>query len=167
MLNKTTASFNRVVETRGDITRADSDLTQLGVSYRGSCIIGEDDIRNATFKVSGYNKDSETAACPRDRAPEVPSLIHATGEHRRERWRNNTLQHFLTISSPSHHSVIVFAKKYEEDLAVALSSVIKRLPVGPQCSYRSETNVNELGSIYDKVLLDSGGHAYAGYSLAL
>jgi len=119
MLNKTTALFNRAVETRGDISRTDTDLTQLGVNYRGSSIIGEDDTRHETLRVSGYNKDSETAACPGDRAPEVPSLIHATGQHKSE-----TL---FGIFSPSHHSALVFAKKYEEDLAVALSSVIKRL----------------------------------------
>jgi hypothetical protein len=57
-----------------------------------------------------YNIESETAACPSDRAPDVLSLINATDERNRE-----TL---FSIFSPSHHSI----------LALALSSVINRLP---------------------------------------
>ena len=162
MLDKTTDLFKQIIEKRGDISqvRRSTDLTQLGVNYRGSSIIGEDDIRDTTLKVSGYNKDSETAACPGDRAPEVPSLINATDEHKRE-----TL---FSIFSPSHHSVLVFAKKYEEKLALALSSVINRLPESSVQSILilpSESNVDEFGAVYDKVFLDSGGHACSVYGL--
>ena len=142
-------------------TQRNTDMSQLGVSYRGSSIIGEDNIRDTTLKVSGYNKDSSTAACPGDRAPEVPSLINARyDEHKRE-----TL---FGIFSPSHHSVLVFTKKYEESLALALSSAINRLPrntVRSVLIVPSESNVNELGTVYDDVFIDSGGHAYAGYGL--
>ena len=165
MLGKTTELFNRTTENRGDINinllGRNSDMTQLGINYRGSSIIGEDDIRDTTLKVSGYNKDSETAACPGDRAPEVPSLIDATGtEHKHETLFN--------IFSPSHHSVIVFTKKYEEYSALALSSVIKRLPENTVRSVLilpSESNVNELGVVYDKVFIDSGGHGHSYYGL--
>ena len=162
MLGKTTELFKQIIESRGDISRVQrsADLTQLGVNYRGSPIIGEDDVRDTTLKVSGYNKDSETAACPGDRAPEVPSLINATGEHKPE-----TL---FGIFSPSHHSVLVFTKKYEESSALALSSVINRLPRNTVRSILivpSESNVNEVSKIYDEVFIDSGGHAYVGYGL--
>ena len=163
MLNKTTELFNRVVESKGDVIRVgrDPDLSQLGVNYRGSSIIGEDDMRAPSLKVSGYNKDSETAACPGDRAPEVPSLINTTGEHKHE-----TL---FGIFSPSHHSVLVFTKKYEEHSALALSSVINRLPgktVRSVLILPSDSSMNDsLGTVYDKVLVDSGDHAYAGYGL--
>ena len=162
ILGKTTELFNKIMETRGDIseTHRNTDLSQLGVSYRGSSIIGEDNIRVTTLKVSGYNKDGATAACPGDRAPEVPSLINATGEHKHE-----TL---FGILSPSHHSVLVFDKKYKESSALELSSVINRLPrntVRSVLIVPSESNVNELGTVYDEVFIDSGGHAYAGYGL--
>jgi hypothetical protein len=164
MLGKTTEIFNRTMKSRSDPTSSvagsNADMTQLGVNYRGSSIIGEDDIRDTTAKVSGYNKDSETAACPGDRAPEVPSLINATGEQKRE-----TL---FSIFSPSHHSVLVFAKKYEENLALALSSIINRLPENTVRSVLilpSESNVNELGAVYDEVFTDSGGHGYSSYGL--
>ena len=162
MLGKTTERFKQIVERRGDISqiRPSTDLTQLGVNYRGSSIIGEDDIRDTTLKVSGYNTESETAACPGDRAPEIPSLINATGEHNRK-----TL---FSIFSPSHHSVLVFAKKYEENSALALSSVINRLPEKTVCSaliLPSESNVDEVITVYDEVLIDSGDHAYSGYGL--
>ena len=162
MLGKTTALFTQVIEKRGDISqvRRSTDLTQLGVNYRRSSIIGEDDIRDRTLQVSGYNKDSETAACPGDRAPEVPSLINATGEYKHE-----TL---FGIFSPSHHSVLVFTKEYEEHLALALSSVISRLPrntVRSVLIVSFQPNVNELDSVYNDVFIDSGGHAYSSYGL--
>ena len=164
MLGKTTQLFNKSMEKSGDTTISLSkfEMTQLGVNYRGSSIIGEDDIRGTTTtdKVSGYNKDSETAACPGDRAPEVPSLISATGEHKRE-----TL---FDIFSASHHSVLVFAKKYEEDLALALSSVIKRLPENTVRSVLilpSESNINEQSVVYDEVFIDSGGYGPSSYGL--
>ena len=163
MLGKTTELFKQIIERRGDISqvRRSTDLTQLGVNYRGSSIIGKDDLRDTTVEVSGYNKDSETAACPGDRAPEVPSLISATGEHKRE-----TL---FGIFSPSHHSVLVFAKKYEEKSALTLSSVINRLPENTVRSVLilpSESNVDDIGAVYDKVFIDSGGHGCSVYGLA-
>ena len=162
MLNKTTELFNRVIETKGDFSRAPREgMTQLGVCYRGSSIIGEDDICDATLKVSGYNKESETAACPGDRAPQVPSLISTTSE--------NTPKTLFDIFSPSHHSVLVFGKKYEEHLSLALSSVIERLPkqtVRSILVLPSESHVNELGAtVYDEVLIDSQGYGYPGYGL--
>jgi FAD binding domain len=166
MLGKTTELFNKSMERNGDTTVSLSkfEMTQLGVNYRGSSIIGEDDIRGTTttVKVSGYNRDSETAACPGDRAPQVPSLINATGVHKRE-----TVTLF-DIFSASHHSVLVFAKKYEENSALALSSVIKRLPENTVRSVLillSESNVNEQSVVYNEVFIDSGGHGPSTYGL--
>ena len=163
MLDKTTELFNRVIETKGDFSRAPREgMTQLGVCYRGSSIIGEDDICDTTLKVSGYNKESETAACPGDRAPQVPSLISTIDEHNPKA--------LFDIFSPSHHSVLVFTQRYEEHLALALSNVINRLPgqaVRSILVLPSESNLNKLGTtVYDEVLIDSGGHAYAAYGLS-
>ena len=164
MLGKTTELFNKSMERSGDTTVSLSkfEMTQLGVNCRGSSIIGEDDIRGTTttIKVSGYNRDSETAACPGDRAPEVPSLINATDKHKRE-----TL---FGIFSPSHHSVLIFAKKYEEKSALELSSLFNRLPENTVRSVLilpSESNVNEQSVIYDDVFIDYGGHGPSSYGL--
>ena len=164
MLGKTTELFNKMLERRGETSISlvghNTDMTQLGVNYRGSTLIGEDDIRDTTPKVSGYNKDSENAACPGDRAPDIPSLINATGEQKCETLFN--------IFSPSHHSVLVFTKKYEENSALALSSVINRLPENTVRSVLilpPESNVNELGAVYDEVFIDSGGHGHSSYGL--
>ena len=160
MLNKTTELFNRVI--KDTMTDRPESMSQLGVTYRGSSILGEDNIHNATLEVSRYNKDSETAACPGDRAPDVPSLIDATGER-----KPKTL---FSIFSPSHHPVLVFTKKYEEHSALALTSVINRLPgktVRSILILPSQSDVNELqvGVVYDEVYIDSGDHAYAAYNL--
>ena len=162
MLGKTTEIFNKVLEKRGDLSLIlrNADISQLGVSYRGSSIIGEDNICHTTLKVPGYNKDSATAACPGDRAPEVPSLINATGERKHET--------IFGILSPSHHSILVLTKKPEESSALALSSVINRLPrntVHSVLILPSESNDNEFGKVYDEVFIDSGDHAYASYGL--
>ena len=162
MLGKTTGFWNTMIEKKGDFSAIlrNTDISQLGVSCRGSSIIGEDNIRDTSLKVSGYNKDARTAACPGDRAPEIPLLINATGEH-----KHDTL---FGILSPSHHSVLVFTKKYEESSALALSNVINQLPgdtVRSVLILPSESNVNELGKVYDDVFIDSGDHAYAGYGL--
>lgn len=165
MLDKTTQLFNKAVQSRGvlDGQRRGTDMSQLGVTYRGSSIIGEDNICDTIVKVSGYNKDSETAACSGDRAPEIPLLINATeaGGHEHKS--------VFDILSPSHHSVLVFAKRYDEHSALALSTVINQLPgktVRSILILPSESNTSELGLVYyDQVFIDSGDHGYAGYGL--
>ena len=159
MLDKTTELFDQIKT--GVHVKRESEMYQLGVSYRGSSIIGDDDIRGTTLKVSGYNKDSETAACPGDRAPEVPSLLNANGGHKPE-----TL---FGIFSPSSHTVLVFAQKYDESSGLALSNVINRLPkktVRSVLILPYELNGNELGAVYDDIFVDCGGHAHASYGFS-
>lgn len=162
MLNKTTELYNQMKTSGGQMMaeRRGTDMSQLGVTYRGSSIIGEDEICDTMPKVSGYNKDSETAACPGDRAPEIPLLINTSGSS------HETL---FGILSPSHHSVLVFAEKYEENLALELSSVINQ--VSGKTTIRSvlilppESNVVNQTGYYDEVFIDSGNHGYTGYGL--
>ena len=157
MLDKTAELFNKAAE-----PKRGTYMSQLEATYRASSLIGEDSLCGTTLKFTGYNKASETAACPGDRAPEIPSLVNAiqAGERKHE-----TL---FGILSPSHHSVLVFAKKYDEHSAVALSNVINRLPgktVRSILILPSESSVSDLGPVYDQVFIDSGNHAYASYGL--
>ena len=97
--------------------------------------------------------------------PHVPgteflALINATGEHKRET--------FFDIFSPFNHSVLVFTKTYEERSALALSSVINRLPgntVRSVLVVPFESNISELGTVYNEAFIDSGGHACLSYGL--
>ena len=164
--------FKQIIEKRGDISQVQrstgTDLTQLGVNYRGSSIIGEDDLRDTTPGVSGYNTDSETAACPRDRAPEIPLLINATRTSYQSDHHNRKTM--FGIFSPSHHFVLVFAKEYEEHSALELSSVINRLPRNTVQSVLilplgSNVNELELDAVYSEVVIDSGNHACSSYGL--
>jgi hypothetical protein len=53
-------------------------------------------------------------------------------------------------------------------LALALSSVINRLPEKTVCSVLilpSESNLNEFGAVFDEVFFNCGGHAYSSYGL--
>lgn len=117
--------------------------------------------RDTTVKVPGYNKDSETAACPGDRAPDAPLLIDVTDDHKRDR--------LFGIFSPSHHSVLFFTQKYEEHSALAPSGVTNRQPgktVRSVLILPRGSDLNKSGDmVYDGVFIDYGGHAYAGYGL--
>ena len=100
-------------------------MTQLGVNYRGSSIVYNDEgaeRRDPATLGSGYNKESETAAQPGDRAPEAPGLVDVRNPPA-------TLSLF-DIFAPSVHSVLVFAGNGGSDALHPLSSVIARQPEG-------------------------------------
>ena len=78
-------------------------MTQLAVNYR-AIVCNEGDERDPATSGSGYNKESETAARPGDRAPDAPGLVNV----RRTSAQAATLSLF-GIFAPSVHSVLVFA----------------------------------------------------------
>jgi hypothetical protein len=80
MLNKTTELLKHVFNQKTGRDASENKLrkamTQLGVNYRGSSIVyNEGAERDPATLGSGYNKESETAAQPGDRAPEAPGLV--------------------------------------------------------------------------------------------
>ena len=96
-------------------------MTQLGVNYRGSSIVYNDDEgAEQRDPASGYNKESETAAQPGDRAPEAPGLVdmRSTGA---------TLLSLFGIFAPSVHSVLVFAVEMAAAAAIQIHSVPYRV----------------------------------------
>ena len=96
-----------------------------GRQLRGSSIVYNDDEgAEQRDPASGYNKESETAAQPGDRATGAPGLVDV-------RSTSVTLSLF-GIFAPSVHSVLVFAggndSSSNSDTLPALSGVIARQP---------------------------------------
>ena len=82
-------------------------MTQLDVNYRDSSIVYNDEGAERHDPATlgrRYNKESETAGQPGDRAPEAPRL----GDVRSTSAQAATLSLF-GIFAPSVHSVLVFA----------------------------------------------------------
>jgi hypothetical protein len=178
MLNKTTELLNHMVSDKsgGDAVGRElrKDLTQLGVNYRGSSIVyNEGAERVPTVLGSGYNKESETAAQPGDRAPEAPGLVDV---------RNTSAQaatlSLFGIFTPSVHSVLVFAGNgtgsANSDALRTLSDVIARQPksavrgvliVGPESESQGVASDAQANGLFEQVLIDRDGHAHAGYNV--
>ena len=129
LLNKMTELLKHVYQKIGRDAVGEHKLhnamTQLGVNYCGSSIMYNDDEgAEQRDPASGYNKESETAAQPGDRAPEAPGLVNV-------RSTSVTLSLF-GIFAPSVHSVLVFTggngSSSNSDTLHALSGVIARQP---------------------------------------
>ena len=106
-------------------------MTQLAVTYRGSSIVHNDEDAERHDPATlgrGYNKESETAAQPRDRAPEAPGLVDVRNPAA-------TLSLF-DIFGPSVHSMLVFAGNGASDTLHPLSGIIARHTRQPEGSVR-------------------------------
>ncbi|KAF8909282.1 hypothetical protein CPB84DRAFT_1765743 [Gymnopilus junonius] len=158
MLGKTTELLKQVMVS-GDIKRG-GELSQLGVNYRGSSIVYEDDMETLTVKGKGYNDASEVAARPGDRAPDAPGLADA--------FDKNKGICLYDVFSVAAHTILVFSDTLQghsalfqvvERLPGATVQVVLILPKGSE-AFTSESGVDEQ---FAKVLVDNDGHAYAGY----
>ena len=140
-------------------------MTQLGVNYRGSSIVYNDEGASRHDPATlgrGYNKESETAA-----QPEAPGLVDVRNPAA-------TLSLF-GIFAPSVHTVLVFAGgngsgNGNSDTLYALSGVIARQPEG---AVRGVLIVNPKlesesrgAGLFEQAVVDRDGHAYAGYDVS-
>ena len=173
MLNKTTELLNHMSSQKKGGEASENKLrkamTQLGVNYRGSSIVyNEGAERDPATLGSGYNKESETAAQPGDRAPEAPGLVV----------RNTSAQaatlSLFDILTPSVHSVLIFAGNgtgsSNLDALHTLSGVIARQPEGAvrgvlivSPESQGATAGAQANGLFEQVLVDRDGHAHAGY----
>ncbi|KIM74259.1 hypothetical protein PILCRDRAFT_828424 [Piloderma croceum F 1598] len=178
MLNKTTKLMKHILNQKTGRDASENKLrktmTQLGVNYRGSSIVyNEGAERDPATLGSGYNKESETATQPGDRAPEAPGLVDV---------RNTSAQaatlSLFDIFSPSVHSVLVFAGNgtgsSTSDALHTLSGVIAQQPesavrgvliVSPESESQGATAGAQANGLFEQVLVDRDGHAYVGYNV--
>ena len=151
-------------------------MTQVAVNYR-AIVCNEGDERDPATSGSGYNKESETAAQPGDRAPEAPGLVNV----RRTSTQAATLSLF-GIFAPSVHSVLVFAGNGvgsgNSDTLHVLPGAIARQPesavrgvliVCPESEFESRGAAAAGGArangFFEQVLVYRDGHAHAGYNV--
>ena len=178
MLNKTTELLKHVFNQKtgrdasgGKLRKA---MTQLGVNYRGSCIVyNEGAERDPATLGSGYNEESETAAQPGDRAPEAPGLVDM---------RNTSAQAAMLclfgIFTSSVHSVLVFAgngtSSSNLDALHTLSGVIARQPesavrgvliISPESESQGAAANAQANGLFEQVLVDRDGHAHVEYNV--
>jgi len=165
MLGKTTELLNQFKETGGRNINRGNELRQLGVNYRGSSIVYEDDIEISTEKGDGYNSSSETAARPGDRAPGAPGLrIIGTGKE-----ESIDIQDLYT---PARHTILIFSNGGEDHTAVLevvktiippdVVDTVLILPHGATDAL-TDKDSEERARQFEKILVDDDGHAYAGY----
>ncbi|KAJ3515231.1 hypothetical protein NLJ89_g1895 [Agrocybe chaxingu] len=163
MLNKTTELFNQAFKTGGgsEVKRG-GDMTQLGVNYRWSSIVFEENLEPAIEdEAPAYSKKSETAARAGDRAPEAPGLVDLS---------DNNVTSLFKVFSPSRHTVLIFSGA-DSEVPRSICDIIKHQPqntvhpilILPKGATTGAT-VRHSGS-FGQVLIDAEGHAYAGYHI--
>ncbi|KAF9550614.1 hypothetical protein CPC08DRAFT_674788 [Agrocybe pediades] len=163
MLGKTTELFNQTKTAPGEMKRG-SELRQLGVNYRGSSIVYEDDVETATEKGPGYNAGSEIAARPGDRAPGAPGLKVVSDKETAA----TAIMH--DILTPSQHTVLIFASA-SGNVASEMRDVLQQLPAGtvrsvlvlPKDTEGSSASDLAAKGLFDQVVIDTEGYAYSGY----
>ncbi|TFK39683.1 FAD binding domain-containing protein [Crucibulum laeve] len=160
MLNKSTSLFKQTIKpgaTLGDSAwRRDGDLQQLGVNYRSSAIILDEEASESVAPAA-YNSGSETEARAGDRAPEAAGLVDITNED-----KSTSL---FKIFGASYHTVLVFSGTVEEHTALAEAS--KKLPKGTVHSVLIASTADEVTTqhkdLFSQVLLDPQHIAFSTY----
>ncbi|CAA7265200.1 unnamed protein product [Cyclocybe aegerita] len=169
MLDKTEL-FNQAFKTGGgsEVKRG-GDMTQLGVNYRWSSIVFEENPEvpieaPVEDEVHAYSKKSETAARAADRAPGAPGLVDLS---------DNSVTSLFKVFSPSRHTVLIFSSANSE-VPRSICDITKHqpqntvhpiliLPKGAATAITAAT-VRQGGS-FGQVLIDAEGHAFAGYHI--
>ena len=162
MLNKTTELLKhsplagKAAPPRAKTDNIRADMSQLGVTYRGSSIIQRE--ASVDGSMIGYNKGSVDAAQPGDRAPEAPGLTDISG---------NTFSVY-NLLSPCHHTVIIFSDGYSGEDLDLISELIRQQPVDTIHMYsvliQSAQTTSEISKL-GKQLIDENGHAHTTYKV--
>lgn len=161
MLNKTTELLNeRIGAVASQPIHRDlrEDMTQLGITYRGSSLVLQEGGEISTIHDIGYNKESVTAALAGDRAPDTPNLIDV-GD-------SGNAVNIYSILSPSRHSVFVFSDGHSDEDQDTISRLIHRQPESTvQGFFIHRTQASGYNGKFHKVLIDGEGHAHATYKI--
>ncbi|PFH50935.1 hypothetical protein AMATHDRAFT_3453 [Amanita thiersii Skay4041] len=163
MLGKTT-KLNDKTFTAGDHEgirdswKRGGALNQLGVNYRTSPIIVDDDVpRDENY--AAYSNESETAARAGDRAPDAPGLSNVSVP--------GTTINLFNLYKPTHHTVFVFSgtkSGYSE-----LLDLCKQLPSATVRTYLilPPDATASIHSSFDCILQDNQGHAFSNFHVPL
>lgn len=163
MLNKTTELLDKSLKT-GRIESADTkesgwyrggELHQLGVNYRGSPIVVNEESQANPRAGSAYNKGPGVAAG--DRAPNAPGLL----DHSRGR----APMQLFDIFGPAHHTALIFRGDQQEHVAV--SEVLRPFKgcFRIVLLYFGDSPSLADAALFDVILEDHAGHAVTGYQI--
>lgn len=163
MLNKTTELLKhsplagKAAPPRYQTDNIRADMSQLGVTYRGSSIIQREATDAGSMQSIGYNKGSVDAAQPGDRAPEAPGLTDVSG---------NTFG-IYSLLSPCRHTVFVFSDGYSREDLDRISELIRQQPVDTVHGVLIQSAQPTLSDDFKfgKLLVDEEGHAHATYKM--
>ncbi|KJA28255.1 hypothetical protein HYPSUDRAFT_51621 [Hypholoma sublateritium FD-334 SS-4] len=162
MLNKTTELLKhsplagKAAPPRSQADNIRADMSQLGVTYRGSSIILQKATNAGLIQNIGYNKASVDAAQPGDRAPEAPGLVDVSG---------NTFSVY-SLLSPSRHTVFIFSGGYSGEDLDRISGLVRQQPVDTVHGvlvHSAQTTPAD-NCKFEK-LLDEKGNAHATYKV--
>jgi len=162
MLGHTTLLHNQTFSLKtapGDTSmwKRGNFLSQLGVNYRWSNIVVDEQEGDGAATVDAYGRISDGRLRAGDRAPDAPALTVLRGG-------NGPMTRLFDIFGPSHHTVLVFSND-----AAKYASVLSTLSIYPKDVIRTASivraNENTDDEQLDTILRDAEGHAYDAYTL--
>ncbi|TFY54307.1 hypothetical protein EVJ58_g8943 [Rhodofomes roseus] len=160
MLQKSTKLYDAMLKNAEDGWKRGGDLKMLGINYRWSSIVVDERTPKAESPndVNPYGSGNDSELRAGDRAPEAPDLVPVrTGEA-------DGATSLFNVFRPMHHTVLLFnlpAEEMEQLLQAAQkyqAGSVKTVLVFPQ-----GTSDPHIAGQPDLVVVDKGGHAYAGY----
>lgn len=157
MLQKSTLLFNEMQKGTEAGWKRGGELSQLGVNYRWSSIVVDERTPKpkGPEEVNPYGDESDKSLRAGDRAPDAPALLPVSG---------GAPTALFNIFRPTHHTALLFNLPAEETERVLAATkkfpegLIKTAAIAPQ-----DSSVPEVASQPDFALVDSEGHAFAGY----
>lgn len=162
MLGQTTLIHNRTFSnpTSPDDTSVydrGGVLLQLGVNYRWSKIVVDEQEGDGAATTDPYGKVSDGRLRAGDRAPDAPALTVLRGEE-------GPTTRLFDVFEPTHHTVLIFSND-----AARHAFVLSALSTYPKDIMRI-VSIIRLGENVDDerldfVLQDTKGHAYGAYAL--
>lgn len=157
LLNKTVS--NNIAEDQSGWKR-DEILLQLGVNYRWSSIVVDEESSSDIVKDDPYGARSGNQLHAGDRAPDAPGLVHAKG--------GDDSTSLFKVFGPSHHSVLIFSQSSEQSSSIlaALDTLPKGLVRFVVIRRSSAPSGLDDGIKAEFLLDDKKGHAYEAYRLS-
>ncbi|KAF9002972.1 FAD binding domain-containing protein [Cyathus striatus] len=130
------------------------ELHTLGVNYRSSSIVFDDDTLERAIRAA-YGVDSAFASKAGDRAPDAPGLVQVTAPEGKTS--------LFELFKANYHTVLTFGGAEQHE---GLLSTVKKLPKGLVKTVlvlgaKDEKPATAEG--FDVVVTDSEGYAHAGY----
>lgn len=160
MLQKSTLIFNAIRKGGEEGWKRGGELMQLGVNCCWSSIVVDERTPKpeGPEEVNPYGDVSDTSLRAGDRAPDAPALLPVGA---------GAPTALFDVFRPRYHTVLLFNLPVEETKRVLAETkkfpqgLVKTVAIAPQ----GPSDVKIVGQL-DLALVDSEGHAFAGYRVS-